>query len=98
MSRMDSRASGKHRGLDARPPPGRNRALSGAFDGGRGARIVLDSGFRRNDEHQGAMNRASTKNLPLSGCSPPMVPPLRRGDVDSRLRGNDGSRKGLRRG
>ena len=49
MSRMDSRASGKHRGLDARPPPGRNRALSGAFDRGRGARMVLDSGFRRND-------------------------------------------------
>ncbi len=63
---MDSRASGKHRGLDARPPPGRNRALSGALTG-PGARIVLDSGFRRNDERQGAMNRASTKNLPLSG-------------------------------
>ena len=33
MSRMDSRASEKHRGLGARPPPDRNRALSGALTG-----------------------------------------------------------------
>ncbi len=31
--------------------------------------MVLDCGFRRNDNRLGAMNRAPTKNLPLSGIT-----------------------------
>ncbi len=44
--------------------------------------MALDCGFRRNDD-VGDM------------IWPPVVPLLVRGDVDSRLRGNDGVRKGL---
>ena len=58
----------------------------------------MDSGLRRNDECQGAIHRAATSwpgLAPGVRSRPPMVPPLRRGDMDSRFRGNDGLRKGL---
>ncbi len=42
----------------------------------------MDCGLRRNDEAGGTL-------LGFSVRSPPVVPPLRRGDVDSRFRGND---------
>ena len=61
--------------LVARPPLGRNRALARAMYGGRGARIALDSGFRRNDEYLDAINRASTSKTYLCEGPAPLWSP-----------------------
>ena len=71
-----------------RPTSGRHRALASARYERRGARLALDSGFRRNDGGLDAINRAPTEKPTLVS----LWSPRERGDVDSRLRGNDGSR------
>ena len=52
-------------------PPAPSLAGKGNQRDDRGLCISLDSGFRRNDESLGAMNRAPTKNLPLSALWSP---------------------------
>ena len=42
--------------------------------------MALDSGFRRNDRVPEVVDSCTNEHLSLSGPSPPMVPPLRRGD------------------
>ena len=60
-------------------PLGRNQALSSAMYGGRGARIALDCGLRRNDEGQGAIHRAPTEKPTLVRGQPPYGPPAAAG-------------------
>ena len=78
--------SGMVAGLTPRPPLQHLERGWRARTGGRG--LVLDCGFRRNDGTGGGDESRPTKTYPCQ----PYGPPLRRGDVDSRLRGNDGGR------
>ena len=58
---MDGRGGGPH-------PPAPSPTFGEGVEGpDRGLRMGLDCGLRRNDEGRGAVNRAPTKTLPLSG-------------------------------